>query len=426
MLSSAIRIIDLSLVDTIKDILLGKKLPIEKQFSGPRPGGMCEKIMSALETRGEVLQDDLYAKYTLTSFAGGEHKIEFDSSVAGRHVFVVQDFPTLDDRKATREIFRLASTLLTNNYLFQAQQAAEAAQRFNAASVHLLMPSYAYARQDKTNKRRAEISAAIVAGNMEKYYDKIVSLHLHAAAIEGMVTPGKLINLPAEEIFAPGFILRDPDTFKPISRDELTLDGINKLFSQLCVVAPDAGATANARSFARYCKNLASHLLNVNEDAIADLPLASIDKRRPGPNVCEVIDVLGKENIKGRIAEIIDDIGDSFNTACGGARALMKAGALDVHFTCSHGFFSENALEKIDASPISRVTVSDSLALRPSVLEHPRINVVSIAPVLSQVIIDLTTPPESNIRFAERSLSPLQFRADCGRYAGSMLPKLTP
>jgi len=138
------------------------------------------------------------------------------------------------------------------------------------------------------------------------------------------------------------------------------------------------------------------------------------------------MNVLGKENVVGRRVEIIDDMGDTFGTTIHAADAFMESGAESAHFIGTHGYFSNDAQGRLANSRISTVRISDSMALRPSVLANPKVDVVGIAPILAQIIADLSTKPEANIQFHERHTEPNDFRENLGRYVGTMMPQLTP
>jgi ribose-phosphate pyrophosphokinase len=420
--SAALSLLDLDLASTMQPLFEGGHLPLERWFIAPRPDSLAQRLIEALTRQAAFANSlDIYAPHTLTVFASGEHKIEYTASISGKKVFLLLDFPTLDERVVPSTLFQMGSALLTNNYLFLAQQASDAARRCGAKEVHLLMPNYAYARQDKTHKKRAPISASITARNMEQAFDSIASLHLHSPAIEGMVRPGGLLNIPPHEIFAPRFVLRDPVSLAPIGPSELTKDGVNALFERFCIVSPDAGGMANARDFAHYCQSFAAALLNLEPDALSSLPLASIDKRRTAANVSEVMNVLGAENVRGRIAEIFDDMGDTFGTCLHAVDALLEQGAKSVRFCGTHGYFSGPALERLSQSPIEHVVVSNSMALRPAVLEHPKISVVDIAPALAQVVIDRATARVPNLVLGEPAEPYTYLRPAIGHYAPAML-----
>lgn len=433
-LPASLRLIDLDLASLVHKIAAGQKLPVVEQFIKPRAGGLCEQIISALDARAESDEDrDLFAEHTLSLFKGGEQKIEFDDSVSGQQVFIVLDFPPLDETKVSSEFFTLASATLLNNYLQLAKMTAEAARGGGgAAEVHLLMPNHAYARQDQRHGERGPITAAIIARDLAPYFDSVTCLHLHAAQVEGMhsVLGTRFRNISPHEIHGPGFVCRDPDTLHPISWRDVTAEGAAKLFSRVCIASPDAGGAKTARSFAKYCKKLATALINENavdgaerqsSSSLPDIPLIVVDKSRPSANVSEVVNVLGVERAIGRHCTIFDDMGDGLGTMKGAAEALLDAGAASVEGTFSHGYFSEGALPLLDKSRIRQVNVADGMALRPSVLQHPKVRVTPIAPAFAQVIIDIATLPTPNIRFRDRHTHDRQFRKDVGRFAGPML-----
>ena len=423
-LSGSIRILELNLADAFQRLYDTKKLPVVVKADTPRIGGLSHKIFGALAHRASrINRSELFANNTLTLFAR-EKKIVYDVSVDGRDVFVVLDFQLPDPRKVSAEFFLLATSMATDVYISLAQQAGEAAKKNGARKVHLIMPSHAYARQDKDHGERSSISAAITARNLEPYYDSVTSVHLHSPAIKGMYRDVTLNEISPNEIYTPSFVCRDPVTFEAIDPDQLTLEGVNKLFSQLCIVSPDAGGVANARKFAQYCKTFAASMLKVDPDLIVDLPTANIDKRRSAANISEVMQVLGREFVEGRRAIIVDDMGDTFGTATHAADALVGVGATGVEFWGTHGYYAGDALNRIDKSPISEVHITDATALRDEVLQDVHTKPISIANILAQVIIDLTTRPESNLQIEQRHLDADEAqRRRLGRYIFTMMPK---
>jgi ribose-phosphate pyrophosphokinase len=418
--TASVRILELNLAEALEKVYTSKSLPVSITASAPREGGLCDKIFDALEKRATFDRADLYAKNTMTLFAQ-EKKLVFNCSLMRRMVFVVLDFPKPDPKIVSPEFALLSNALLTDAYIALAQEAGMAAKHTGEAKeVHLIMPNYAYARQDKAHGELGPISAAITAQNLEPYYDSVTSVHLHAPAIQGMFRAIPLRDIAPTELHAPSFIFRDPKTFEPISPDALTIDGINQLFGQICVVSPDAGGAKNARDFAKYCKKFAATVLGESEDLIVDLPMAQIDKRRAGANVSEVMNVLGKENVANRIAVIVDDMLDTFGTGIHAADALIAAGARKVEALETHGYFSGSALERLSASNVSRVAVTNSTALKREVLESDCVDVIDIAPVLAQVIIDKITKPDSNITINRRHLVGPDLRGKIGRYSPTM------
>ena len=136
----------------------------------------------------------------------------------------------------------------------------------------------------------------------------------------------------------------------------------------LTIVAPDPGAVERARA---YAKRL-------------DAKLAIVDKRRSQPNVAEVHNVIGE--VGGRTALIVDDMVDTGGTLTQVAQAIANAGALDVLASCSHGVLSGPALAKIDASPLSKLIVTDSMPLSPEIRRNPKIVELTIADLMAKAI----------------------------------------
>ncbi|MGB9151590.1 MAG: ribose-phosphate pyrophosphokinase-like domain-containing protein [Alphaproteobacteria bacterium] len=468
-LSAAIKILDIDLSPVAQKIAQGVKLPIVTQVTAARPGALCEEIIAALEKRATSIdKESLFADYTLTMFKGGEQKIEYGESVAGHQVFLVLDFPTLDEKSVPPEFYELASTTFLNNYLHLAKQAAEAARAAGAAEVHLIMPNHADARQDQRHGERGPATVAIVARELADFFDSITCLHLHAPQIEGIYAAlGKLFrNLSPNEIHGPGFVCRDPDTLQPILPKAVTLEGVTRLLNRVCVASPDVGGAKVARNFIKYCRRLAAAIVYENTQsnnaplaegaqfipslikhyvklaaaalarnpqalsfenllkAMPDIPLVIVDKSRPSANVSEIVNVLGIEFAKGRDCTLFDDMGDGLGTMINAAEALIDAGASTAEGRVSHGYFSGDALKLITDSRIKQVVVGNGMALRPSVLEHPKIQVISLAPAFAQVIVDMATKPTANVTFAARHTHDPHFRKLSGRFAGPMLGSL--
>jgi ribose-phosphate pyrophosphokinase len=436
-LSAAIKILDIDLSPLAHEIARGAKLPIVARVNGPRPGALCEGIISALEHRAtKIDKESLFADYALTMFKGGEQKIEYGDSVAGHQVFLVLDFPSLDETIVPPEFYTLANATLLNNYLHLAKQAAEAARGGGgAAEVHLIMPNHADARQDQRHGERGPVTVAIVARELAAYFDSITCLHLHAPQTEGIYAALGMSfrNLSPNELHGPSFVCRDPDTMEPISSNSLTPEGVTQLFNLTCIASPDVGGAKVARNFIKYSRKLAAAIICENQNnqnfaavlkSLPDIPLVIVDKSRPSANVAEIMNVLGIEFAKGRDCALFDDMGDGLGTLINAAEALIDAGAASVEGRVSHGYFSGDALDLIAKSRIHQVLVGNGMALRPSVSEHSKVKVIGLAPAFAQTIIDIATKPTPNVTFATRHTHGHDFRRRGGRFAGPMMDGL--
>jgi ribose-phosphate pyrophosphokinase len=265
----------------------------------------------------------------LSRFSDGEVWFQIQDSVRGADVFVVQ--PTGPP---------------VNENLMELLVMLDAFKRSSASRITAVMPYYGYARQDRKDKPRVPISAKLVADLLSAAgTDRVLTMDLHASQIQGF------FDIPVDHLFAAPVIM----------------DYVSKLqLPNLCVVSPDAGGVERARA---YAKRL-------------EASLAIVDKRREVPNVAEVHHVVG--DVEGRTALIVDDIVDTGGTLAKVAQAIKDAGAREVLASCSHGVLSGHAIEKIEASPLSKLIVTDSIPQEAK--KSPKIVVLTIAELMGKAI----------------------------------------
>jgi len=267
----------------------------------------------------------------LARFSDGEVWFQIQDNVRGADVFVVQ--PTSPP---------------VNENLMELLVMLDAFKRSSASRITAVMPYYGYARQDRKDKPRVPISAKLVADLLSAAgTDRILTMHLHASQIQGF------FDVPVDHLFAAPVVIEYVAKLK---------------LEALTIVAPDPGAVERARA---YAKRL-------------DATLAIVDKRRSQPNVAEVHNVIGE--VGGRTALIVDDMVDTGGTLTQVAQAIANAGALDVLASCSHGVLSGPALEKIDASPLSKLIVTDSMPLSAEIKRNPKIVELTIADLMAKAI----------------------------------------
>ena len=219
-------------------------------------------------------------KSTVTSFADGEISVSIEETVRGSDVFVVQ-----------------STCGPVNNNLMELLIMIDAFKRASAGRITAVIPYYGYARQDRKAKARDPISAKLCADLISAAgADRVLTMDLHAAQIQGFfnIPVDHLLGVP---ILAPYFI----EKTKEMDPEELV------------VVSPDLGSVTRARKFA---ERLGSSL-------------AIVDKRRPRPNVCEVMNIIGE--VKGKRAFLVDDMVDTAGSICNAAQALMEFGATEVY-----------------------------------------------------------------------------------------------
>jgi ribose-phosphate pyrophosphokinase len=265
----------------------------------------------------------------LSRFSDGEVWFQIQDNVRGADVFVVQ--PTGPP---------------VNENLMELLVMLDAFKRSSASRITAVVPYYGYARQDRKDKPRVPISAKLVSDLLSAAgTDRVLTMDLHASQIQGF------FDIPVDHLFAAPVIM----------------DYVSKLqLPNLTVVSPDAGGVERARA---YAKRL-------------EATLAIVDKRRDVPNVAEVHHVVG--DVEGRTALIVDDIVDTGGTLAKVAQAIKDAGAREVLASCTHGVLSGHALEKIEASPLSKLIVTDSIPQDQK--RSPKIVVLTIAELMGKAI----------------------------------------
>lgn len=264
------------------------------------------------------------------TFSDGEICVKIDESVRGADVFVVQ--PTCHP---------------VNNNLMELLIMIDALKRASAGRITAVIPYYGYARQDRKAKAREPITAKLVADLITVAgADRVLTMDLHAAQIQGY------FNIPVDHLLGGPIIAK---YFQ------------EKNLKDVVVVSPDHGSVARARSFAEKL----------------DAPIAIIDKRRPKANVAEVMNIIGE--VEGKTAILVDDLIDTAGTICLGAEALIKEGVKEVYAACTHPVLSGPAIERLKASPIKEVVVTDTIPLD-SEKKIDKIKVISVAPIFAEAI----------------------------------------
>ena len=230
------------------------------------------------------------------------------------------------------------------------QNLIDAFKRASAGRITAVIPYFGYARQDRKAKSRDPISAKLVADLITKAgADRVLTMDLHAAQIQGFfdIPVDHLLGVP---ILAPYF-------------QEMINNG-----KEITVVSPDLGSVTRARNFA----------------SKINAPLAIVDKRRQQANVCEVMNIIG--NVEGRRVVLVDDMIDTAGTLCNAAKALVDVGgATEVYACATHGVLSGPALERIEASPIKKLVLLDTIDL-PADRHLDKITYLPVAPIFAKAI----------------------------------------
>ncbi len=271
------------------------------------------------------------SKGVVKRFSDGEIMVELHESMRGMHVFVVQS--TCDP---------------VNANLMELLIIIDALKRASAAEITAVIPYYGYARQDRKVAPRAPITAKLVADLLTVAgANRVLTIDLHAGQIQGF------FDIPVDHLYASPVLLE-------YVRDHIEGD--------LVVVSPDAGGVERARSFAKKLK----------------VSLAIIDKRRSGPNVMEVMNVIG--DIEGRVAVLLDDMIDTAGTLTQAANALVDQGATKVYGLATHGVLSGPALERIEQSKLEKVIITDSIPPDDQIQACTKIEVLSVSGLLADAI----------------------------------------
>ena len=271
------------------------------------------------------------ANCDVTTFSDGEINVEINETVRGADVFIIQ--PTHAP---------------VNDNLMELLIMIDACHRASAGRINAVIPYYGYARQDRKTRPREPITAKLVANLIEKAgADRVVLMDLHAGQIQGY------FDVPVDHLSAIRILAR---YFK------------DKVDENAVVVSPDLGGVTRAREFANYL----------------NLPIAIIEKRRPKPNVSEVMNIIG--DIEGKTCILVDDIIDTAGTICQAAKKLEELGATKVYGAASHGVLSGPAIERIMNSCLQEFVITDSIPLPDLPQVREKIKVVSVAELFARAI----------------------------------------
>lgn len=296
-----------------------------KLFTGNANPELAKEIADYLGIR--------MGKALVSRFANEEIQVKIEENVRGRNVFVVQ--PTCTP---------------VNDHLMELLIMIDALRRASANTITAVVPYYGYAKQEKKTSGREPITARLVANLITVAgADRVITVDLHAGAIQGFFDI-PLDNLMALPILADYFTKKDFKNHNTV------------------VVSPDAGGVARARTFA---ERLGS-------------TLAIIFKRRPRPDVSEVIEVVGE--VKGKRALMIDDMISTGGTLAAAADILMERGATEIYACATHPVFAHKAYKLLEKSAIKELIVTNTIPLPEEALQSGKIKVLSVAPLLGESI----------------------------------------
>ena len=300
------------------------KDPKLKIFSLSSNRPLAEKIAEAVGLE--------LGKISISRFSDGEVKVNVEESIRGAHVYIVQS--TSDP---------------VNDNLMELLIMIDALRRASAKTINVVMPYYGYARQERKAQSREPITAKLVANMITiAGADRVLTLDLHAPQIQGF------FDIPVDHLIGV-----------PLLADYFLEKG---LFGEdVVVVSPDHGGVVRARKLADFLKS----------------PIAIIDKRRPRPNVSEVMNIIG--DVAGKQCIIIDDMIDTAGTITLAAAALLDKGADSVYACCTHAVLSGPAVERLDESEIKEVIVTDSIQ-QPEGRHLDKLQTISVGNLVGEAI----------------------------------------
>ena len=292
-----------------------------KVFSGNANRELARKVCEFLKISPGNIE--------VSEFSDGETMVRIDENVRGADVFIFQPTPP-----PAKNLIELLVML-------------DAARRASARRVTAVVPYFGYARQDRKDQPRVPITAKLV-GNLITVAgaNRVLTMDLHSAQIQGF------FDIPFDHLYAA-----------PVLIDYLK----TKKFTNPVVVSPDIGSIKMARAFSKRM----------------EAGLALIDKRRPKPDVSEVVNVIGE--VAGSDVIILDDLISTGGTIVTAAEVLKRDGARRVLVGCTHPVFARDAVKRLDAAPIEEIFVTDTVPHSPEELV-PKIKVLSVAELLGEAI----------------------------------------
>ncbi len=288
-------------------------------------------------------------------FNDGEIFVEVYENVRGEDMFIIQ--PTSNP---------------ANDNLMELLIMADALRRSSASRITAVLPYFGYARQDRRTKARTPISAKLVANMLVGTgIERVLTMDLHAAQIQGF------FDIPVDNLYASPIFALD---IKTQFRDRM---------DDLMVVSPDVGGVGRARELAK----------RINS------PLAIVDKRRGKAGEIAEMKVIG--DVTGETCLIIDDMVDTAGTLCKAAEVLMESGAKEVHAYITHGVMSGPAVERVSASVMKSLVLTDTIQPSDAVRACDNIRIIPTAPIFAQAILNIWNGTSVSSLFDDNKLSPI-------------------
>ncbi len=303
-------------------------------FSCKASEAFAQRVVDYLQaTEGPEDEHIVLGQLDIDKFSDGEFQPSYRDSVRGATVFLIQ------------------STFPPSDNLMELLLCIDAAKRASADKVIAVMPYFGWARQDRKDRPRVSIGAKLVANLLRAAgCDRVMTCDLHADQIQGF------FDIPVDHIYASGVFVKEITDMK---------------LRNLAIAAPDMGGAKRANSYSKYLSKR------------RDCPVIICHKTRERANVVSEIKAIG--DVEGKDVVIVDDMIDTAGTLCKAAEVLKKLGANSVRACASHGVLSGGAVERIEASALDEVLITDTIP-HPEITGESKIRVLSIAPVFAEMM----------------------------------------
>ena len=299
-----------------------------KIFAGNSNPELAEEIAAIM---GKPL-----GKSTVSKFSDGEISVSLWESVRGEDVYIIQ-----------------STCNPTNDNLMELLIMVDAMKRASASRINAVIPYYGYARQDRKAKSRDPITAKLTADLLSVAgVDRVITMDLHAAQIQGY------FDIPVDHLMGMPILAK---YFKELIKNG-TID------KEIVVVSPDLGSVSRVRSLS----------------GILECPVAIVDKRRPKPNVSEIMNIIG--DIEGKTAILVDDMIDTAGTITNAANAIKQLGAREVYACATHPVLSGPAIQRIQDSEIKQMVLLNTSPIPPE-KRIEKMKLLSVAPLFAETMM---------------------------------------
>lgn len=299
-----------------------------KIFAGNSNPELAEEIAAIM---GKPL-----GKSTVSKFSDGEISVSLWESVRGEDVYIIQ-----------------STCNPTNDNLMELLIMVDAMKRASASRINAVIPYYGYARQDRKAKSRDPITAKLTADLLSVAgVDRVITMDLHAAQIQGY------FDIPVDHLMGMPILAK---YFKEFIKNG-TID------KEIVVVSPDLGSVSRVRSLS----------------GILECPVAIVDKRRPKPNVSEIMNIIG--DIEGKTAILVDDMIDTAGTITNAANAIKQLGAREVYACATHPVLSGPAIQRIQDSEIKQMVLLNTIPIPPE-KRIEKMKLLSVAPLFAETMM---------------------------------------